>query len=143
MTGSTIAKMLSGIPPGRCIHTQLGAKPCLIYPVVPRNQLGSIAGLAIPAFASNNPADTLSRIERHRASVLEIDAIVDRIGDLEAILPDDKRLNCAVYHRGVPKSAKMTIRVGTAINAEYLGRTTSWTELPGRSRIGLLPAPPG
>ncbi len=38
--------------------------------------------------------------------MLEIDAIVDRIGDLEAILPDDKRLNCAVYHRGVPEIGK-------------------------------------
>jgi hypothetical protein len=74
---------------------------------------------ALPATASMLPSeDVLTRIEQHRACVMQIDKILGRIAELEEKLPDERQQSRSIFDRGTEIGANDDPR-WTAVQAEY------------------------
>ena len=85
----------------------------------------SVPALALPAVVTAAPAtdtptvdDTFARVVRHRAIVIQLDVICDRMGKLEENIPDDCRIHYGIWDRGTDVGKDDDPR-WTAIQAEY------------------------
>jgi hypothetical protein len=80
----------------------------------------AVPALAVPgAIATATPDDdTIARIAEHRRVVLLIDEILDREGDLEEELPDDRKKAGQIVDRGTDVGRDDDPR-WTAIQAEH------------------------